>query len=585
MKKFTKLLGIVLIMALVMSISVSAFAATHTVTINPADGDTATHTYGAYQIFAGKTSSLSNKDNEIEEITFGAAVTGKEADFISALKAMGTAASSTAFNGLTDTSTAAQVAGAIYDYAANGKDDAAAQNVAATIGKFIADNNISATTTAAKTFENLEEGYYFFKDESNPDDGNAATDAYGASTRFILDVVKDFEITAKTSVPQVEKKVDDRVDSSNSENAVNWADDADYDVGDIVPYKITGTVSSTFADYTKYSYKFIDSMSTGLEYFTDPNHVTKVYMFASKTAADAALDGTETGATDVTGHFTITGSGQSLTVEAKDTNGLKDIQGATGTSAFVVFYYAKVTDQAVMGKTGNPNEVYLEFSNNPNAGGEGEKGTTPKDTAIVFTYNVVVNKVEKDTSTGAAENATKPLTGADFKLFKKYTTANATAAGKTEATMPTKGITEAEWTLDDGYIWVEVTGKKSDATDGTKDAVFTYNRIDDGDYLLVETVTPAGYNTIAPQKFTVSATHAKGALTALTGTPATGAVITMSPTLSETDAKLSTDVLNNSGTVLPSTGGIGTTIFYVVGSILVVAAGVLLITKKRMGRE
>jgi LPXTG-motif cell wall-anchored protein len=329
---------------------------------------------------------------------------------------------------------------------------------------------------------------------------------------------------------------------------------------------------------------------------------------------------------DITDAFTVSFASKVLTVEANGTSGLKgtlfdgnkgyidnvisypdltaenaidtmsveDIENETGadgygvflssTSKIVVLYDATLDDDAVMGSTGNPNEVYLEFSNNPNEGGEGEKGTTPKDTAIVFTYNVVVNKVEKDTNSSDA-NATKALTGADFKLFKKYTTDNATEAGKTAATMPTAGITAAEWTLDTGYIWVEVTGIKSDAANGTKNAVFTFNRIDDGDYMLVETVTPSGYNTIAPQKFTVSATHASGALTALSGNPANGAVITMTSTLTEDEAKLSTNVLNNSGTVLPSTGGIGTTIFYVVGSILVVAAGVLLITKKRMGRE
>jgi len=575
MKRTKKFASLLLALVMVLSMAFTASAAVHSVTINPADGDTATHTYGAYQIFAGSTTN----DPKVENITFGSAITGKENEFITTLQGI---SGTTAFDDLSETSTAAQVAGAISAYTTV-HDSAEAKTLAATIGAFIKAQGITASETAAQTFDSLEEGYYFFKDEANPDDGEATDDAYGASTRFILDVVGDMTVTAKASVPQVEKKVDDKVDSSNGEDSTSWADDADYDIGDIVPYKIVGTVSSTIGDYTKYSYKFVDTMTDGLEYFTDNDtYVTKVYMFDTKDAADAAGAATDANGTDVTEHFTITGSGQNLTVEAKDTNGLKDIEGVTGTSAFVVYYYAKVTSNAVMGSAGNPNDVYLEFSNNPNAGGEGETGTTPKDTAIVFTYNVVVNKTEKDTNS-TEENATKPLTGADFMLYKKYTIENANAEGKTAATMPTAGIKEEQWDLEDGYIWVEVKGPVKSAKDGIADSVFTFNHIDDGEYMIVETVTPAGYNSIDPQKFTVSAKHENEELTELSGTPATGAVITLTGTLNT--GALSTDVLNNSGTQLPSTGGMGTTIFYIVGSVLLVGAAILLITKKRMSAE
>ncbi len=569
MKKFSKILSVALLVALVLSLGVAnAFAAgTHSVTINPADGDTATHSYGAYQIFAGKTTADPD-DNSIEDLTFGAAVPAdKQAAFITALKGI---SGTTAFDALTETSTAAQVAAAIGTYA-TGYDTAPAQAVATAIGGYITAQSISPTTTSSGSFTGLAEGYYFFKDLTNPDDQDETNNAYGASTRFILDVVTDLTITAKASVPEVIKKVDDKNDSSNAEDTINWRDDADYDVGDIVPYKIVGTVSSTIGDYSQYSYKFIDKMSTGLEYFTDTNHVTKVYMFATKAAAVDATDGTN--GTDVTSHFTIAGSGQDLTVTASDTNGLKDIQGVTGTSAFVVFYYAKVTEAAVMGSTGNSNEVYLEFSNNPQ--GEGI-GKTPKDTAIVFTYNVTVNKVEKDTNSNEP-NATKPLAGAQFALFKKYTTVNATAAGKSAAPKPAAGITDAQWALETGYVWVAVDGG-ADPNDAT---TFKFDRIDDGDYLLVETVTPTGYNTIAPQKFSVIANHVDGELTELkSGNLETGAVIAF--TADKTAGSLTTDVLNNSGTTLPSTGGIGTTIFYVIGGVLVLAAIILLVTKKRM---
>ena len=110
--------------------------------------------------------------------------------------------------------------------------------------------------------------------------------------------------------------------------------------------------------------------------------------------------------------------------------------------------------------------------------------------------------------------------------------------------------------------------------------------MDDGEYTLTETATPTGYNTIEPITFNIVATHKdpcdgslRDALTTLTGTPVTGE-ITLNTNL--TNGSLTTDIVNNAGTTLPGTGGIGTTIFYIIGGGLMIAAAVLLITKKRM---
>ena len=107
---------------------------------------------------------------------------------------------------------------------------------------------------------------------------------------------------------------------------------------------------------------------------------------------------------------------------------------------------------------------------------------------------------------------------------------------------------------------------------------FVWEGLDDGDYKLVETTTPAGYNSISDILFTISAEHEKSSdnpqLTSLTGGDLfTGVVRT---------GQLTADIVNQAGNTLPSTGGMGTTIFYVVGSILVIGAVVLLVSKKRM---
>ena len=234
--------------------------------------------------------------------------------------------------------------------------------------------------------------------------------------------------------------------------------------------------------------------------------------------------------TDVTSSFTIAEDGSSFKI-----NDLKSISGVTASSKIVVRYTAKLNSNAVIGSAGNPNTVKLIYSNNPNATGTGE--TTP-DTVVVFTYKVVVNKVKEDKKT--------PLEGAGFTLYKKDSSGNWNAVGN------------------------EITGVTT----------FTFSGLDDGDYKLSETTVPDGYNKASDVEFTVTAKHDEDSdapkLTELKGTGS------LEFTSNTTDGSLTTNVVNKKGSVLPSTGGMGTTILYVVGSILVLAAAVLLITKKRM---
>lgn len=202
--------------------------------------------------------------------------------------------------------------------------------------------------------------------------------------------------------------------------------------------------------------------------------------------------------------------------------------------------------------------MHLEYSNNPNDTQGGEIGKTPDDTVIVFTYKLIVNKTK---SNGDA------LAGADFKLEKKNSDGTYTAVTrKTTATVdPEKN---------------EIPVADNAGKTATR---FTFTGLDDGEYKLTETTTPAGYNTIAPIEFTVTAEHTilsdNPALTTLNGNPVSGE-ITLTP--STDNSSLSTNIVNQAGTELPETGGMGTTILYVIGAILVIGAGILLVTKKRM---
>ena len=213
----------------------------------------------------------------------------------------------------------------------------------------------------------------------------------------------------------------------------------------------------------------------------------------------------------------------------------------------------------MIGAEGNVNKGKLEFSNNPNVGQEGSKGETPWDNVIVFTYQLVVDKV-------ANSQSGDPLPGAAFELKKKNSAGNYVTVALVNATKETDGSYKL--------------------TDNQK-TQFIWNGIDDGDYQLVEVITPAGYNTIDPIEFTVNADHTitwdgtnrSDVLTSLSGNKVNGDIVFIA---NRDKTKLESKVVNQSGSSLPSTGGMGTTIFYVVGTILVLAAVVLLITKKRM---
>lgn len=359
-------------------------------------------------------------------------------------------------------------------------------------------------------------------------DGSVSgTDTY---TTYIVKVVGNVTITPKSNVPSFEKKVKDTNDTTGATS--DWQDSADYDIGDKVPFKLEGTVASNYDDYKTYYFAFHDKAEAGLTFNSD----VKVF-----------VDGTVI----TTGYSVVTSTTDGDTFDVVFDN-LKDIADVKANSKITVEYTATLNDKAVLGNQGNVNTAHLEFSNNPNkvhsGSGKPETGNTPDDSVIVFTYQVVVNKTKAN---GEA------LTGAEFTLEK---------------------------VLKNG------TPKTVAVVKNTEGTAFTFKGLDDGDYILTETVTPATYNTIEPIRFTVTADHEivwdgvnrTGILTALTGNVTSG---TATFTANLDKGNLTTDVVNQSGATLPGTGGIGTTIFYVIGGLLMAAAAVLLITKKRMNSD
>ena len=569
MKKFTKLLGIVLIIALVMSMGTMAFAAngatnTHTITITNAD-QVGKHTYEAYQVFAGDYDSTSKK---LSNITWGAGVDGDA--ILAAVKADTATFGADAANA----TTAADVAALL----GTGNDTDKAKAFAAIVGAHLA--TVAGTSTAETspyTISVTGDGYYFIEDKANTlptDTDDKETHKADSATRYILQVVGDVNVAAKSGTVESKKKVQDINDSTETALSA-LADSADYDIGDTIPYTLTMKLPANYADYKTYTVSFVDDMSKGLDYVAGSAKIK--YGSADAVALADPTAGTST--------YTDGGHLWKWTIANLKTTATNLQAGDTIT----ITYNAKLNDSAVIGAAGNPNKYHVEFSNNPNGDGTGE---TPDDLNIVFTYDIEVDKV---TGTGSDK---EKLKGAAFALYKLYTTEALTIAnaGRAEGSKLTAATSikydngTKDFTIATGENWVLV-----DQTTAGDNSEFTFSGVDDGTYLLVETTTPAGYNSILPSKFKVTAVHADGdtpSFTSVAGEQISGdglAPISLgTKTKSATDNTvngLKTEVVNQSGTVLPSTGGIGTTIFYVVGSIMVVAAGVLLITKKRMGGE
>lgn len=305
--------------------------------------------------------------------------------------------------------------------------------------------------------------------------------------------------------------------------------------------------------YKTYSYTFNDTLSAGL---TLNENSIKVYVSNNKAGTSGKEELVSGWAKEV--------NGQTFTIKFND---LKTTEKVTAGKYILVEYTATLNTNAAIGLPGNPNEVWLTYSNKPDQSGSGapEEGETPHDKVIVFTYELDTTKVD------GANHDTK-LKDAEFKLYNK--------AGKwvkVDTTGKVTGWADAE---------AEGTTLKSD-----DNGLFKVIGLDDGTYYLKETKAPSGYNLLtAPIELTISATtknghewingNASDALTNLT--------IKIGTTTESGDTStgiVNATIENNKGTVLPATGGLGTTMFYTIGGLLMLATAILLITKRRMNAK
>ena len=427
-----KIVSILLALALILSLSTTAFATAVTI----ADGD-AVRTYNGYQLLTLTTSLKSNCGCAEDATThkddcYNYAYTVNET-YEEILQTLATAA------GKTD----------ILEYLSNLTSDISSSeygtlhDAAEEIYNAIQEANIGADAPNMTDTANIPQGYWLFADVTGLNGQNKANSLVVVDTKG----QDSLTITPKTGLPTLVKKVKDINDTTGV--TTDWQDSADHDINDTVDFQLTATMPENIAGYDTYKIVFHDTLSDGLTLL--PNTI-KVMV----------------GETDVTDSFDTPETATSLfEISCEDILSIEGIEVDKDTK-FVVTYSATLNENAVIGAAGNPNTAYLEFSNNPYDEGTGK---TKEDKVIVFTYQLTINKTDADA---------KPLAGAGFILYKQnsegvYEPIGEELKGDDMTTFTWTGLDDGEYklvenTVPDGYnkmadVEFTITAKHEEESD------------------------------------------------------------------------------------------------------------------------
>lgn len=538
MKSMKKLVTLLLSLVMLCALALPAMAEgenDYSITITGAKG----HTYTAYQVlsgvyFHGDGNNNTDKNKEyLSDIKWG--------DAIDQTKILGNLRASEIIGSDFDGEKSAEEVAYIlqrYDNQSKKLDEFARivnnslkENATGKPSGIVDDNKKA-------TIDGLTAGYYFVKDTGTIGEGEIAT-------KFLVKVVGKANVTVKDQAPEFEKKIVNG--SADKGTSVN--------VGDTVTFQLTAKVPD-MASFDDYTFTIHDTLSKGLTF--NKNSVVV-------TVNDTQIVNTP----DTNDKYTLTypteeGSKDTFTIAFTKTQ-LKDMVKHTGDTGektdfgatIVVEYNATLNKNALTTDKEN-NTAYLKFTNDPSGNGTGTK-KTPEAPVYVYDFDLEIAKYDGtngDTDTDKA----KKLSNAIFVLYKK------------------DGETVKYYVRDKDTMAVTWTDKLEDATPfKTAEGKTTFTGLKEGTYYLKETKAPAGYNSLEKDvEVKITATYDE----------TTGKLINSSAISTKNGQYIQVQAIpNKAGAVLPSTGGIGTTIFYVLGSILALGAAVLLIAKKRMNGQ
>lgn len=432
-------------------------------------------------------------------------------------------------------------------------------------------------------YSGVTPGYYLIKDKNGTQTGEN-----GIYTLYVVEVSgSTLTFEPKGNVPTVDKKIND-----NGQTSSNSAS-----IGEDVNYEITGSVSSRIADYATYYYKFTDTLSNGLTYKADS---LKVYL----KNGDREDDVTKYFYVNASNYSEITGT--TITVTIKDLKALNNASYTVDSTSKVLVKYTATLNEKALVKDPNINEVYVTYSNDPNNSGtptqtppeenppaepttDNPVGETVKSKTETYTTALVITKT--NVGNEKLQGAVFTLTGNGVKqvlvtelAFKEDASGNyyKLKEGTYTTVAPTPDTKDNYQNPDTKYVKTTSVTLKGESQNETnvkgevdENGVVIFTGLGEGDYTLTETKAPIGYNRMDPINFNIRFDRDLKTFISSYGAIA----------YNELDGKMHSTIINYPGSSLPHTGGIGTTIFYVIGSVLVIGTTVLLIAKKRMNRE
>lgn len=541
-KVIKKLLAALLAVAMVCAMAIPAFAFESWETEEDLNKN---HDYIAFQIFKGVIS----KDNPtLSDVTWGSHITNPD-DFLKKLKdapIIGAQFHSIDATDATDAATVQKVLAVISKWHDSDDDSIA---FARFVCHYLYSNGAAPDSDIVGGNSSItipEAGYYLIVDTINFSNG----DYYHAYNSFLLvnvpqAVQTSYNVTINHKVvkPTVEKKVYDNFDNQDGTSTGDFGSSADHAINEKFQFQLIAKLPAgrdegrAYDYYDKYTVCFNDTLSEGITY----DGLDSVVIESNGTPYDITNDSSKY---DI--DISNLKSQNSFVVKIHDVKNC--VANLNDGATITVTYTAHLNDKAYVniagGSTSNINKVYLTYSNNPKD--ESSIGKTPESTPVyVYTYQLNNTKYHDD------DNPNNVLAGAGFRLYSDE-------ACHDEDEIKLKMNDDGTYSRD-----FSTEGKGVEML-SNKDGQFNVKGLDAGTYYLKETTPPTGYSACANKEIVISATHDVNHV--------------------DLSGNLSTTIINKKagGITLPSTGGIGTTIFYVVGGGLMVAAIVLLVTKKRM---